>query len=269
MTGAAGPIPSERRVAWVEDAFLDVLATFEPSSRELLSARALQQRVDRKFVLPVWAAGPLLARLHAGYRVVHTGDKRLARYEDLYFDTPGRDMYHDHHRGRRPRFKVRIRHHLDRERTFLEVKRKGANDRTTKWRLELPFHETTLEDDRRRFIEAHAPLDVARLTPCLAVAFVRSTLVGVSADERLTFDWHVEFSQGVRLVALAGVVIAEVKQARYRSATSAVDVFRAIHLREQGVSKYCLATSRLAAVRTNRFRPALRTVERLATCENS
>jgi hypothetical protein len=264
-----GPVRSEPAVAWIEDAFLDVLATFEPSSRDLLSARALQQRVDRKYLLPSRIVGPLLARLHPGYRVAQSREKRLARYEDLYFDTADRQLYHDHRRGRRPRYKVRIRHHVDRRRTYLEIKRKAPNDRTSKARAELPFLQSALDGDGRRFVEVHAPLDAARLEPCMSIAFLRATLVGATADERVTFDCHVEFSHGRRRSGLPGVVIAEVKQARYRSTGGAVDVFRALQMHELGVSKYCLATSRIAAVRANRFGPALRRVERLATWDNS
>lgn len=256
-------------MAWVEDACLDVLATFEPSSKELLTARALQHRVDRKYLLPVWIVGPLLARLHAGHRIVQSEEKRLARYEDLYFDTPERRLYHDHRRGRRPRYKVRIRHHVDRQRTFLEIKRKGPDDHTTKARLALPFRRAALDLEGRRFVEAHAPLDAAHLVPCVSIAFLRATLVGVEADERLTFDWHVEFSHGKHRGGLPGVVIAEIKQARYRNRGGSMDAFRTFRVREQGLSKYCLATTRLAAVPANRFRPALRAVERLATWENS
>jgi hypothetical protein len=178
-------------------------------------------------------------------------------------------LYYDHHRGRRPRFKVRIRHHVDRQRTFLEVKRKGPDDRTTKARLDLPFLQAELGVEGRRFVEAHAPLCAGGLVPYPSIAFLRATLVGVTADERVTFDWHLEFSHGTRRAALRGVAIAEVKQAHCRNTSGAVEAFRAFHVREYGLSKYCLATSRLAAVRANRFRPVLRAVEQMATWESS
>lgn len=250
------------------DAVLNVLARFADAPAEILADRALQRRVDRKYLLPVQQLGPLLTRLQADYCVLRSGRKPLAQYESIYFDTPERQFYDDHRRGRQPRYKVRIRHHLDRQLTFLEIKRKEKSGYTTKFRLQLPFAESQLGAEARSFIEEYSPICGARLVPCVTIAFFRITLVGASVNERLTFDWDVAFHDEHRREGLPGVVIAEIKQRQYSNASTAIDALRALHVRSQDVSKYCLATSRLAPVRVNRFRPALRAVERLSRCEN-
>lgn len=242
----------------------DVLARFDEAPPELVAARALQQRIDRKFLLPAGRLETLLASLGREYFVLPAGRQIWARYESLYFDTPERQLFADHRRGRRPRHKVRIRHHLDRQLTFLEIKSKESSGRTTKARLELPFLQTTLGAPERRFIAAHAPIDPSQLVPCVSVAFLRVTLVVGALNERLTIDGDLRFAAGDRRERLWRVVIAEVKQPRYSDGVGTVRRLRAVHAREQALSKYCLGTILLTPARTNIFKPALRTVERLS-----
>jgi hypothetical protein len=241
-----------------------VLARFDEASPELLEARALQQRVDRKYLLPKGLMDSLLEDLGTYYRLARAGDALLARYDTLYFDTPDRLLYEDHRRGRRPRYKVRVRHYLDRRLIFLEIKRKDTNGCTRKARLGLPFGETRFGADACQFIDAHCPVGATRLIPRVSVAFFRLTLVGEQANERVTFDWNIEFRDGQRCQREADLVIVEIKQARYSNISGVFDALRRLHVREQPLSKYCLATVRLARVRANTFRPALRAVERLS-----
>jgi hypothetical protein len=245
-----------------------MLATFDEASEDLLQARTLQQRIDRKYILPQRLLPQWLDGLLADYRIVRSADQVVARYETLYFDTPERQMYDDHRRGRRPRSKVRIRHHVERRRTFLEVTVKETNDRTMKVRTELPFGQRELATETRQFIDTYCPIRAIHLVPCLSVTFFRVTLVGVNLDERVTLDSGLEFHDRGWRESVAGVVIAEIKQARYSNAHGAARALRALNLREQALSKYCLATARLTPVRMNTFKPAFRALERLARCEN-
>jgi hypothetical protein len=246
------------------DASVDVLTQFDDAPPELVAARSLQHRVDRKFVLSAALLEPLLVRLHRQYFVVRAGGNVRARYESVYFDTRERQLYDDHRRGRRPRHKVRIRHHVDRQLTFLEIKRKESGGRTTKSRIELPFMHASLGSAECRFVEDHAPIDASRLVPCMSIAFLRVTVVSPHVNERLTLDYDLQFGDEHPRERLSGVVIAEIKQPRHSNSRGAVAILRALHAREQALSKYCLATALLAPVRTNVFRPVLRAVGRLS-----
>ncbi len=141
---------------------------------------------------------PLLGLLHSEHLLLLAGDVAWARYESMYFDSATRDFYHAHRRGLRPRHKVRIRHHLDRQITFLELKRKERSGRTVKFRLSLPFGRGDLGPDERRFIEAHAPLNAISLIPTVAVSFQRLTLLGRAINERVTLDRHLAVFSGGR-----------------------------------------------------------------------
>lgn len=240
------------------------LHTFQDASLELLGARALQERVDRKYLMPIRVLNALLVRLSEEYRVLRSNGELAARYHTIYFDTPERRMYHEHRRGRRPRYKVRVRHHVDRRMSFLEIKRKGPDERTTKARLGRPFGATDLSGAAGAFIEQRCPVRATLLSPQLSVTFRRITIVGESVNERITFDCGVAMDVEGRREAWPRVVVAEIKQARYSNTSPSVHAFRELHVRERAISKYCLATASLAVVRSNTFRPALRAVEQLS-----
>lgn len=250
------------------DTFYAALVGFNEAPRDLTESRALQQRVDRKYVLPMDLLPALLAELHADYHIVMSAGQAIARYDTRYFDTEERQLYHDHRRGRRPRYKVRVRHHVDRRRTFLEVKSKAQSDRTVKARVELPFGQNELDAEARRFIDEQCPIDAGSLLPCVSVSFLRVTLIGIALLERVTLDWELQFRNRGRCARVPGVVIAEIKQARYSNVHGAARALRVLNIREQMLSKYCLGTARLMPVRMNTFKPAFRTLERLLQCQN-
>lgn len=240
------------------------LEAFDEASADLLNARALLRRVDRKYLMSRQVLNDFLAQLRADYRAIRTAGRLAARYHTHYFDTPDRQMYHDHRRGRLPRYKVRARHHVDRGMSFLEIKRKKGDGRTVKSVLNRPFGADGLDQEALRFIAEHCPIDGAMLMPRASIDFHRATLVGERVDERVTVDLNLELFDDERRECLSRVVIVEIKQGRFSSHTPAVQALRALHVREGSVSKYCLATAKLALVRTNTFRPALMAVERLS-----
>lgn len=243
---------------------LTVRQRFDPASPALVESRALQQRVDRKYLIAAADLTAVLAGLAPGHCLLLAGERAWARYQSLYFDTPDLWFFHAHRCGRRPRYKVRIRHHLDRALSFLEVKQKERSGRTAKHRLPLPAGQNDLGPRERQFIDGHAPLAGRRLVPRLTMSFERLTLVGRDADERVTLDRELTVVAGAAVAALGAVVIAEVKQARHRNHSGAIDVLRRVHAPEVALSKYCVATVLVAPVPANVFKPALRAVARLA-----
>ena len=255
---------SEAVIASSPDTDPGVLRDFDIATAALIEARALQERVDRKYLLGADALEPLLAHLRPSYSLIRAGQHIWARYESIYFDTPGRELYHAHRCGRRPRYKIRIRHHVDRRLTFLEIKSKNNSGRTIKRRLALAYRQSHLGSREREFIEGHTPLDGARLMPSLSVSFLRVTLVGTGVNERLTFDRDVTFVGGAQEQRLSRVVIGEVKQAEYANYHGAVAALRGLHVREATFSKYCVGTTMVAPVASNIFKPTLKAVERLS-----
>lgn len=242
----------------------DLDVAFDIATPALIEARSLQQRIDRKYLLAVDHLEPLLARLRLGYSLVRAKELSWARYDSVYFDTPDRTLYHAHRCGKRPRYKIRIRHYVDRQLSFLEIKSRTNIGRMVKRRLPLCYGQNHLGAAEQQFIEHHAPIDAARLTPCITLSFMRLTLVGRGLNERLTFDRDLTFAGDPCEERFSRVVIAEVKQGKYSNHLGAVAALRSLHAREASFSKYCVGTVLVAPVAGNIFKPTLRAVERLS-----
>lgn len=240
------------------------MQSFDVAPPTLAESRTLQQRVDRKYLVSTGTLEPLLRLLQPGYVVLLADGVAWARYESVYFDSMNRALYHAHRRGLMPRHKVRIRHHLDRQLTFLEVKRKDRSGRTAKSRLSLPFGQRDLGLAERRFIEAHAPLAPTDLVPTVTISFLRLTLLGRVINERVTLDQRLEIVSAGRKATIPPAVVAEVKQPRFSHHAGAVAALRDIHAREMAFSKYCLGTLLSAQVPDNAFRPLLRALDRIS-----
>jgi hypothetical protein len=239
----------------------EVLGRFSDVSKALLASRALLQRVDRKYTIAAHHVEPILARLGDAYGVLRAGNSVAARYRTIYFDTPELDLYHAHRRGRAERYKVRIRHHLDREMSFVEVKHRNALGRSIKSVLPKPCGVSTLDEEAQAFIERHCPIPVRRLAPRVWITYRRITLVGYELDERITIDCNLEYGDGCKSERWPAAAIAEVKQARRANDTPSIRALRGIRVRERSISKYCVATTRLSGAPGNSFKPALRALE--------
>lgn len=239
-----------------------VLGALALASAELLASRALLQRVDTKFVLERRALSTVLAALSRSCALLSPEHARWAVYYSTYFDTPELTLFHDHRRGRRRRFKVRVRHYLDRQRSYLEIKKKDRPGATEKLRREIAYGTTELSLDDWRFVdEAIAPLDMP-LAPVLSVGYRRITLVATEHVERVTFDLGLTVRRGEQRCSFDDVVIAEVKQPRLDDRSPVMAALRAHGLRPTRASKYCLGVMALEpAVRANRFLPIFRTLK--------
>lgn len=238
------------------------LAGYARVTPELLASRALQQRVDSKFLLTRRQLVAVLATLTPSCALLASPGQWWGTYRSVYLDTPELRLFHDHRRGRRRRFKVRLRHYLDRRLSYLEVKLKGRPGLTAKRRRRLDYGASELAAADWQFIaDAIAPEQVA-LGPVMTVTYQRITLVGVSAVERVTFDLGLTVADERGEHSFGDAVIAEVKQPRFDVTTPAVSALRAVGARKARASKYCLGLMALRSdLRANRLQPAFRRIQ--------
>ena len=243
---------------------LPALARFAPISLAEMDRVALMSRIDTKYVLPLSRLSVLLAGLEDGYRVLEVEGVRLNRYRTLYFDTENLDLYALHHAGRSERYKVRSRCYLDSGASFLEVKRRTNKGRTVKERIGTEAFLTRLTPEASRFVQSLAPSGGRPLLPTLWNEFSRITLVSERRPERVTIDVNLRFKGGGGSVALAGVVIAEVKQEERGSKSGMSAAMRAMAVHAMAFSKYCIGAAMLyPEVKHNRFKPVLRAVDQI------
>ena len=73
--------------------------SYEPITLDRMTDSKLMDRVDTKYVTTTIVLQELLARAAPFYYVLVTGNKELASYRTLYFDTDDRAMYIMHQNG--------------------------------------------------------------------------------------------------------------------------------------------------------------------------
>ena len=241
----------------------DLAATFAVASATELERAALERRYDRKFLLPASQALAVVGALVGGYRVVLARQERLALYDTVYFDTPSLRSYHDHRRGRRPRFKLRVRNYVDRELSMLEYKEKTARGDTRKMRWKRPEITTELTSADRALLLGAVPriYSDGELVPQARTIFYRLMLVNASSVERATLDFHVTFERADARRVVDSMVVVEVKDVGRGPASPLVCALRQHQARLLSFSKYCMAIALLGDEPANAFRPSLRAIE--------
>ncbi len=194
----------------------DLFAQLPPITLDELDAHAaLQERVDRKYVLTNHELTCLIDALADQWAVLQIDGRRHAAYQSVYFDTEQLDSYRAAAHKRRRRFKVRTRTYLDTSTTLLEVKTKGRRGRTVKRRTPHAFNDRDrLDDASRQFVDettTTAGLG-SRLSPTLTTEYRRTTLADLDDVARLTVDAGLRCTDWCRhTVALSDRYVVETK----------------------------------------------------------
>jgi len=230
----------------------------------LEAADALQDRMDRKYVVTPEQLTALAGALRGTHAALEIDGRRAFGYETTYFDTPELLAFHEHVQQRRRRFKCRARLYVDSGACTFEVKLKGARGRTVKHRMayererrhELSGPALAFLRDCLRRAYGRAPAGVLRQS--LVVSCTRFTLL--APGERITCDFGVAFRApgGAAGRMGADAVIVECKSAA--GVSGADRVLRELGARPvEGCSKYCLGVALThPGVRRNALLPLLR-----------
>lgn len=233
------------------------------SLAEVDSAAALQRRVDRTYLVTPGQLLRLADALGPGFRALQIADRRLMRYDSVYFDSPDLALFRAHRQGRRRRFKVRIRMYADSGACFVEVKTKSGRGETVKHRVPHPAGLRTVLDQRAtEFVHAvigeQYGVEVPRLDAALESRYRRATLVDPVAGERLTCDVDLTWSAG------GGALVSGPDRVLLESKTTgrgrADEILPAWGIRPLSMSKYALGIALLRPeLAANKWSRLLRT----------
>ncbi|MBQ3908514.1 MAG: VTC domain-containing protein, partial [Bacteroidaceae bacterium] len=163
-----------------------LLEHLEPITLEQMSEIRLMNRTDTKFVTDKENLVRLLELTQGKYFAQVIEGNRVANYMTTYWDTDGHRFYLEHHNGRAPRQKVRVRTYLDSGITFLEVKTKNNHGRTKKKRVKVDDQSITGAEGNDEFLDSLVHLKVEDMHPIVRNRFHRITLVNYAKTERLT-----------------------------------------------------------------------------------
>ena len=161
------------------------------SLAEMNDAAALQQRIDRKYIVDHHQLGELVHHLGSRLAALEIDGTRSFGYESTYFDTLDLRCFHDAARKRRRRFKVRTRTYLDTDTSMLEIKERGRAGITLKQRCPHRFDDrAALDAESEAFIDGVVgqPGLATTLFPTLTTRYRRTTLVDLDDIARVTID---------------------------------------------------------------------------------
>ena len=237
------------------------LYQLQPISLDEMSGIKLMNRTDTKFVTSKSKLAELLELAQGKYYAQQIQGQRIANYKTIYWDTPEHRFYLEHHNGRAPRQKIRVRTYLDSDMTFLEVKTKNNHGRTKKKRITVP------SQDRQDVVEAGGTPFVQGLTgatfddilPTVQNQFQRITLVNYGKTERLTIDFNVQFHnfETQQDAQTGDLVIIELK--RDGNVYSPIlELLRRVRIQPSGFSKYCIGSAMTnGGLKNNLFKPKM------------
>ena len=249
------------------DAQIDeLLANLKPITLDEMKEIRLMNRTDTKFVTNKENLAHLLDMAQGKYFAQFHNGSKIANYMTTYWDTDAHKFYIEHHNGRSPRQKVRVRTYMDSDDTFLEIKTKNNHGRTKKKRVAVPSQQITGENGNEEFLREKVHLGLADIHPTVRNQFHRITLVNYDKTERLTIDYDVHFynMETGKDANVGPLVIIELK--RDGNVFSPVlDILRQLRIKPCGFSKYCIGSVMTnKGLKHNRFNMRMITLGKLA-----
>ncbi|WP_282054166.1 polyphosphate polymerase domain-containing protein [Maribacter luteus] len=240
-----------------------IISAFESITLEEMNNVSLMKRTDTKFIIHAKDLKEVLKKIRDDYRVLEIDGHRIMTYSSLYFDTPTKKFYYDHHNGKVNRTKVRMRKYVESDICFLEVKQKDGKGKTNKTRTSINDFETELSKESVGFIQ-----DVTSksydLEPIIWNKFNRITLVNKTAMERLTIDLNLSFKINNSFKTYNNLVIIEVKQERFNRTSPVVRQLKEKQTNPYGLSKYCIGMiSVYDDIKYNRFKKKLLKINKI------
>jgi hypothetical protein len=233
------------------------LNDFEPITLKEMDSVKLMDRTDTKFVFRQDQLPAFMQMMKNDYRVLDVSGHRISRYESLYFDTSGFDLYHSHHRGKPSRFKIRCRKYVESDLYFFEVKYKNNKGRTIKDRVKQPGIDGSIRESAEELLLHKTPLRAENLEAKMWVNYSRITFVNKTAPERVTIDLNLTFVSGDHNRTVENLVIAEVKQDK-ALVSAFIKIMKKFHVREGAISKYCFGVAYMfEKIKHNNFKPKL------------
>lgn len=235
-----------------------ILQDFKPISLAEMDRVKLMNRTDTKFAFSLEKFTDFLESLNQFYEVLEIANTRTPHYESLYFDDDQFSFFKDHHNGKTNRFKVRIRKYVESEMIFLEVKHKFKG-RTNKNRIPTIGFEENFTSEQMQFLYQQLQSE-SQLVATMWNLFQRITLINKTLNERLTFDYNINFHHQNKERNFNNLVIAELKQEDLDRNSPFYVLMKKLQIRPYRLSKYCLGSMEIYGenqLKFNRFKKKL------------
>ena len=245
----------------------EILNQFEPISLEKLLHAELMDRVDTKFLIHQADLPQILAALIKDYHILEVNNQRMAKYENLYFDTPEHRFYLDHHNKKDHRFKIRFRKYDNSQTNYFEIKERRKN-RTSKKRIQTDLSRNELTEKEHDLVREILG-STTTLHPTLQNHYHRITLVSELLKERFTLDLGLTYQSDGEVKHIDNVVVAELKQYDLNRNSPVFKVMNQKKIRPFRFSKYCIGTVLLLPKEQIKYNNFKFIIQKLNTFKNA
>lgn len=244
----------------------------QPIGLDEIGDADLMSRLDQKYLIRKDWISTLLSECKNDYQILEVGGNRITTYSNQFIDNTQLESFNQHIRGRKSRFKARIRNYGSNGLSFLEVKRKTVHGRTVKVRIPRSNENAwnaQLTEEEINFLNANYGYDGGKML-VMSSTFNRMTLVSTALNERITIDTDLVFFGEKKEESLGSLAIMEVKQERINRFSPLLIALRAFRFskpplgRRTSLSKYIVGTLLLNRnLESKSYRSAMKRIEHL------
>lgn len=225
---------------------------FQTLSLDTLTSLQSEQRKDKKFIVPLPALASMFANLKKReFQLLTIQEEYIHEYLNSYFDTIHLDFYHQHHRDKPCRKKMRIREYNSTQQKYFEVKNRNFN---------FTSKQRELIENQEELNAKYAELHSLGYGVTLQNRYKRMTFYQIQNQEKLTIDFDLVSYLHERKIEMKEMAIVEIKMENERN-SSMLPFFKQNKMRPQSMSKYCIGIASLYNVRKNYFLPTLRKLQ--------
>lgn len=245
---------------------LESLKSLDPISLEEINSDSLMDRVEVKYILSVKKLSHLIDLMKDNYFVLEIKNTRALPYYSTYLDTSEYLFYNQHSRGELARHKIRYRKYEINGDSFLEIKMRSNKNRILKWRIESTFQPGGYDENALSFIKEYLPVDSSLLKPVLINRFNRITVAGKGSDERITFDYNINFTDPATglFTEMPYLAVVELKKPVFSHRSLFNSLVKQMHIYPEGFSKYCTGSAILKdELKKNMVKPKILILNRI------
>jgi len=238
--------------------FITTLNNFENISLQQMDRVKLMDRKDTKFVTKFENLNTLFELISEHYFLLQINGNNVFNYISEYYDTPDFLLYKLHHNDRVNRIKLRIRKYIETNDLFFEIKHKNNKKKTTKKRINIENVNTNY-NEICDFVEKKTQLNFADFEKKISNQFSRITLVNKKDEERVTFDFNLNFFDANKNITLKNLAIIEIKQPKNASNSILLEKLKLLKIKKLRISKYCTGIILfIQNIKYNRFKKKIK-----------
>lgn len=263
---------SKKQYIYIPVSLKEQIDRLQPIGLDEIGDADLMNRLDQKYLIRKEWISTLLSECENDYQILEVGGKRITTYSNQFIDNPDLESFNEHIRGRKSRFKARIRNYGSNGLSFLEVKRKTVHGRTVKARISRSNDNAwnaPLTEEEINFLNANYAYEDGEMLG-MSSTFNRITLVSTALNERITIDTDLVFFGEKKEEGLGSLAIMEVKQERINRFSPLLIALRAFRFstpplaRRTNLSKYIVGTLLLNRnLESKRYRSAMKRIKLL------